>query len=400
MDSNPGRREFIRNSTAGLLAIGGATQLASAATSAQEPAKKIKVAIIGCGSVSRVYFPHLQTSKYVEIVSACDIIPERAEGRAKQFNVPNHYPNIEALLEGAPFDLLVNLTDMQAHERLNRRAIEAGKHVWSEKPIANSLAAAKELVKSAQRKNVRIWGAPTVVNSPQFAFMVKALQEKKIGKVSAAHASYGHGGPTWSPFFYTVGGGSMPDLAVYQLTYLTGLLGPAKSVVAMTSVVTPEREIVRTVNGVEERSKVKVVAEDNAMVLMDHGDGVLSHVQSGFNYFTAQEHDHVNHEHRTVTIMGNEGTMCLAGYDWAPKGVDLASHSSGGKFERHAADAQGYLWEQGATIVAETLATGKEPLFTPEHCLHVLEVMIAAKQSQTTGKRISISTSFKWPLVV
>ena len=137
--------------------------------------RKIKVGLIGCGSVSNVYLPNLSQSPYVELVSSCDIIPQRAQRQANRFGIPHHYPHIDQMLAGAAFDLLVNLTDMQEHERLNRQAIEAGKHVWSEKPMANSLVAGEALLDQAKAKGVRIWGAPTAVNSPQFAFMAKAL---------------------------------------------------------------------------------------------------------------------------------------------------------------------------------------------------------------------------------
>ena len=100
--------------------------------------KKIKVAIIGCGSVSTQYLPHLSKAKFVDIVSVCDIIPERAVTRSKEYNVPNYYPHIDKLLAGAPFDMMITLTDMQEHGRLNKQALEAGKHVWSEKPMANT----------------------------------------------------------------------------------------------------------------------------------------------------------------------------------------------------------------------------------------------------------------------
>src|SRR6476646_6171149 len=75
------------------------------------PQKKIRVAVIGCGSVSNRYLPHLSESPYVELVSTCDIIPERAIKQADAFKVPNHYPNIEKLLAGAPFDFMITLTD-------------------------------------------------------------------------------------------------------------------------------------------------------------------------------------------------------------------------------------------------------------------------------------------------
>jgi len=175
---------------------------------------------------------------------------------------------------------------MQEHERLNKLAIEAGKHVWSEKPIANSLEAGQKLLALAKEKKVRVWGAPTVVNSSQFAFMSKAISDGKLGQVAAAHATYGWSGPDWADFFYAQNGGSMPDLGVYNLTTLTGLLGPVKSVVAMTSILTSTRK-----------------------------------------------------------------------------------------------------------------ATGKEPLFTPEQALHVVEIMTAARLSQQDGRRIALRSTFTWPVI-
>ncbi|MDX1471947.1 MAG: Gfo/Idh/MocA family oxidoreductase, partial [Flavobacteriaceae bacterium] len=127
--------------------------------------RKIKVGIIGCGSVSGQYMPHLSKSPHAQIVSVCDIKPERAQSRAKEFNIPNWYPHIDKMLAGEDFDLLVNLTDMQEHGRLNRIAIDHGKNVWCEKPLANSYAEGVEILKLAKNKGVKIWGAPVVVNS-------------------------------------------------------------------------------------------------------------------------------------------------------------------------------------------------------------------------------------------
>ena len=88
----------------------------------------------------------------------------------------------------------------------------------------------------------------------------------------------------------------------------------------------------------------------------------------------------------------------MVGYDWEPLGVDLATQDSP-KLVRHATDAQGYVWQQGASLAAECLVTGKELLVTPEHALHVLEVITAARESAATGKRIALTSTFKWPLV-
>jgi predicted dehydrogenase len=353
--------------------------------------KRIRVAVIGCGSVSNMYLPHLSKSPYVELISACDIKPERAAAQAKKYNIPNQYAHIDQLLAGAPFDMMVNLTNMQEHGRLNKQALMAGKHVWSEKPMANTYAEGKALLDLARQKKLRIWGAPAVVNSPQFAFMSKAIQEGKLGKPAAAHAHYGHTGPTWSAFFYEKGGGSLPDLGVYNLATLSGLFGPVKSVMAMTSIITKERKV-------DDKGSIRVEAEDNAMVLMDHGNGVLSHVQCGFNYFDPYGHEGKGQERPTISIWGSEGNMALVGYDWAPFGVDLANSWTEPP-KRHATDTGTYVWEQGASVVAESLVTGKEPLINAEHALHVLEIIEAARASQESGKRITLQSSFPWPVV-
>ena len=382
------RRDFTKTT---LLAGAALASGAVGALAADAPAKRIRTGLIGCGSVSNQYLPQLTQCPFVEVVSLCDIKPERAQRQAERFKVAHHYPNIEAMLAGEPFDFLVDTTDMQQHEGINRRALEAGKHVWSEKPIANSLAAGQKLLQLALKKKLRLWGAPITVQSPQFAFMAKQIAAGKLGRVAAAHADYGHEGPGWSAFFYEKGGGSLPDLAVYNLTSLTGLLGPVKHVSAMLSIVTPERTV-------SDKGKIKVTEEDNAMVLLDHGRGIISHVQSGFNYFNPHGHEGSKETRHTISIVGSTGFMGLVGYDWEPLGVDLATKDSP-KIERHVTDPQSYKWQQGAALAAECLVTGRELLATPEQALHVLEIITAARESSATGRRIKLTSTFKWPLV-
>jgi predicted dehydrogenase len=183
----------------------------------------------------------------------------------------------------------------------------------------------------------------------------------------------------------------MPDLGVYNLTTLTGLLGPARAVVAMLSIVTPTRKI-------DGKGDINVSEEDNAMVVLDHGNGVLSHVQCGFNFFNPHGHVGSEENRHTISLFGSKASMGLVGYDWEPLGVDLATEAEP-EMKRHAIDSAGYVWQQGASLVAECLATGKEPLFTPEHALHVVEIIVAARESQRTGRRIDLESTFKWPIV-
>jgi len=384
------RKDFLQKTgtvTAGVML----SPLAGSHAFAVQPAKKIRIGLIGCGSVSGVYLPHLKECPYAEVVSTCDIIYERAQKRASEFAIPNSYPHIDQMLTGVPFDLMVNLTDMQEHGRLNKLALNAGRHVWSEKPMANSYQEGRALLDLAIKKGLKIWGAPAVVNSPQFAFMSNAIKQGKLGSISAGHAHYGHLGPTWSAFFYEKGGGSLPDLGVYNLATLTGLLGPARQVSAMTSIVTHSRQT-------DNKGLINVEAEDNAMILMDHGNGVLSHVQSGFNYFDPYGHQGTGQNQHTISIWGTKGNMGLVGYDWAPFGVDIATLDHEEPI-REVPDADAYVWQQGASVIAEALVTGKEPLINAEHALHVLEIIEAARKSGETGKRIDLVSKFKWPVL-
>lgn len=383
------RQEFLKMTAT----AGAALLLSSLETFAKENnATKLRVAVIGCGSVSNRYIPHLQSSALIDIVSLCDIKPERAIAQKKQYNVnAETYPNIDALLKGVPFDMMVTLTDMQLHGELNKKALMAGKHVWSEKPMANTYAEGKALLELAKSKNLRLWGAPAVVNSPQFAFMAKCIQEGKLGRLASAHGQYGHTGPGWSSFFYEKGGGSMPDLGVYNIATLTGLLGPALSIMAMTSIVNPERMI-------DEKGLVKVEAEDNAHILIDHGKGIISHVMCGFNYFDPHGHEAKGQQLHSLQIFGDKGNMRLIGYDWETNGVYL-DDSWDNPATLYEKEPGGYLWQEGATKVGESILSKTEPKINVEHALHVLEVMEAARKSSATGTKVKMQSTFKFPIL-
>ena len=387
--NNISRSEFLKSTA---LAAAGVlvSNLESWAATTDE--KKLRVALIGCGSVSNRYLPQLLSSKMIEVVSLCDIKYDRAVGQNKEYKVgAQTYRNIDEMLAGVPFDMMVTTTDMQMHGELNKKALNAGKHVWSEKPMANTYAEGKALLDLAKSKGLRIWGAPAVVNSPQFEFMSKAIQEGKLGTISAAHGQYGHTGPDWSAFFYEKGGGSMPDLGVYNMATLTGLLGPARTVMAMTSVVTHERTV-------QDKGKIKVVAEDNAQILMEHDKGVLSHVMCGFNYFDPHGHEAGNQTLHSIQVYGTRGNMRLIGYDWETNGVSMdTSETEPPKLL--CTDKGGYEWQEGARVVGESMVKKTEPRINVEHALHVLEIIEAARRSSEQGVRIQLKSTFPWPMV-
>lgn len=339
---------------------------------------RVNVALVGCGSVSNAYLRDLTTSSHARVVAVCDVMRDRAENRARQYGIPKVYTDLEAMLATETFDLLVNTTSMPHHGPCNEKALLTGRHVFCEKPIATDLAHAARLLSLADERGVQLWGAPNATLSPAFAAMAEVIAGGEIGAVHAASGRYGHGGTTWGPWFYKAGGGSLFDLGVYNVTTLTGLLGPAVSVMALAGIAVPERVI--------EGERIRVEADDNTVLVLDHGNARYSCIQTGF-VFGAQRDDW------TIEVIGTEGAMVLLGYDWAPQGVELRRKGAK-EWSRRATDQHGYLWENGASAACRHLITGEPFPMTKEHAYHVLEVMLAALESGKSGKRVPVSSRF------
>ena len=169
------------------------------------------------------------------------------------------------------------------------------------------------------------------------------------------------------------------------------LVFPALSVMAMTSIVNPERMIY-------EKGLVKVEAEDNAHILMDHGKGIISHVMCGFNYFDPHGHEAGNQTLHSIQIYGDYGNLRLIGYDWETNGV-MVDTSWDKPAVLMSTEKGGYEWQEGARVTGESIVNGTEPRINVEHALHVLEIIEAARTSSATGRKVKLKSVFPWPIV-
>jgi len=342
----------------------------------------LRLGVIGCGNVLSAYraaIDKLRLRGAVEVAVAC--------GRAMQrdsacLDLKTNLFTTEAaeVITSSEVDLVLILTSMNEHAALARAALEAGKHVLVEKPLATTLQDAAELVHLARRSRGFLVCAPFTILSPTFQTLSRRIQRGDIGRICSARARYGWSGPWWSEWFYRRGGGCLFDLGVYCLTSLTGLISPAKRVMAMTGVAIPEREI----NG----RKIRVEAEDNAQVLLDFGDGALAVVTTGF---TLQQY-------RTpaLEVYGSTGTIQMLGDDWDPDGYELWQNSAGAWQVFKETDPD-WPWTDGLRHLVECIQSGTRPLVTPEHARHVLEIMIKAQESGRDGKAVAIESTFTRP---
>lgn len=343
----------------------------------------MRVGVVGCGNVLGAYLQAsepLRARGLIELVAACGRETQRARV-VNEIGVPSFTTDYQELVRSPQVDLVLVLTSMKDHAPITRAALEAGKHVLVEKPLATSLEDAAQLVALARRSPGHLVCAPFTTLSPTFQAIARHVRRGDVGKVVSARARYGWAGPWWSEWFYKLGGGCLFDLGVYCVTTLTGLLGPVKRVMAMTGVAIPEREI----NG----RRIRVEAEDNVQVLLDFGEATFAVVTTGF---TIQQY-----RCPALELYGTTGTIQMLGDDWDPDGYELWQNERGcwQVFKETAPD---WPWTDGLRHTVDCIREGKKPLVLPEHAYHVLEIMLQAQQSAREGRALPIQSAFTSPV--
>lgn len=327
----------------------------------------IRVGVIGCGSVAKKYIPHMQRMNIprprVDIAVVCDTDERRREEAAQRYGLNVFTTDYHEVLSDPAIDLVLVLTSMPHHGEVTKAALQAGKHVLVEKPMAMTLPEAAEIVDLARTSPGFLVCAPHVVLSPTYQAIWKRLEQGDIGQVLTARGFYGWAGPDWGPWFDQPGGGPMFDLGVYNVTTLTGLLGPAQRVMAMSGIAIPKRVV--------DDELIQVQTDDNMQLLLDFGDARYAVVTTGF---TIQRYNVPG-----IELYGTAGTIQMIGEDWAPTGYELWQNDAG--CWQIFQDESVWPWSDGIRHIIACIETGTPPVVTPEHAFHVLEIMLKSAES-------------------
>jgi predicted dehydrogenase len=354
----------------------------------------IRLGVVGCGSVFWTPYmsliERLRGQGRVEVTAVYDSDPGKRRMAAERLDLTPDLPDDVAVCRHPEVDVVLVLTSMAEHGRLARAALEAGRHVLVEKPVATSLAEAEEVLAAAESAPGHLLCAPHILLSPTYRAMHARVRAGEIGGLLTARGRYGWAGPDWSRWFYEPGGGALFDLGVYNVTSLCGFFGPARRVTAMTGVAIPERII----NG----EPMRVQAEDNAHVLIDFGDARFAVVTTGFTF--------QRYRSPCLELYGTHGVLQMLGDDWAPEGYELwrnteRSSSAGtgdaGAWELHPETDPTWPWTDGLRHLVECVETGQEPVIRPEHAYHALEIMLAAQAAGADGRAREIASDFPAP---
>lgn len=345
----------------------------------------LRIGIIGCGRVMvgpyMALLERMQCRGDVSIEIVCDIDEQKARWAAEQFGVRRVTGEATDVIESADLDIVMILSSMNEHGPFTLAALRAGKHVLVEKPMATDLPTAREIVELARTSSGLLVVAPHIVLSPTYRAIQRHISRGDIGPVYSARARYGWSGPDWGEWFYRPGGGAMFDLGVYNVTALTGLIGPVRRVAGMVGTAIRER----IVNGV----LTPVEADDNAHILLDFGDSRYAVVTTGF---TIQKY-----RSPAIEIYGGAGTIQMLGDDWDPDGYELWRNSAGA-WQTFIETDPSWPWTEGIRHLVECIRSGRRPINTPEHAFHVLEIMLKAGEAGRTGQALPIESTFE-PIV-
>ena len=339
-----------------------------------------RLGIIGLGSVFtgpyRSLIRRLEQEGLVTVAAVHDSDEGKCEAGARLVGAEQAASG-GAVIARDDVDVVLILTAMNAHGPLARAALEGGKHVLVEKPMATSLADAAELVELSRSSQGLLVCAPHIILSRTYRELHARVRAGAIGDVVLARARYGWAGPWWGRWFYEPGGGSLFDLGVYNLTSLCGFMGPVRRVTALVGTAIPERVV--------EGETMAVQADDNAHVLLDFGQSRFASIACGF---TMQKY-----RSPAIELYGTDGVLQMLGDDWAPEGFEQWLNTRG-VWEVSPEPEPGWPWTAGLQHLVECAEAGRATVTRPEHAYHALEVMLAAKRSAVEGRVIEIESDF------
>jgi len=350
----------------------------------------VKVGVIGCGVISGTYLGVCKRFSVLEVVAVADLDEARARAKAEAFGVPKVL-SPEALLEDPEVELVLNLTVPSAHAAVSRAALEAGKSVYSEKPLAVRTEDGRALLEAAARRGLRVGCAPDTFLGGGLQTCRKLLDEGWIGQPLAATAFMMSSGPeSWHPdpaFFYKVGAGPMFDMGPYYLTALVNLMGPVRRVAGSAVAGLKERLVTsQPLFG----TAVAVETPTHVTALLDFASGAVGTLLTSF--------DAVASELPRIEIYGTEGTLSLPDPNTfgGPVRVQRRGAQSWSDFpltHPYTANSRGL----GMADMAYALRSGRPHRASGELALHVLDAMQSVLTAAQEGRHLELSSTCERP---
>jgi predicted dehydrogenase len=355
-------------------------------------APKLRIGVVGCGKISGKYLATAKKFPVLDIVACADLIPKAAKTVAADFKIPKVLTTPQ-LLADPEIDIVLNLTVPKAHAEISIAALNAGKHVYTEKPLGVTRHEGEAILKAAAKNKKLVCGAPdTFLGSGQQTAR-QAIDSGQIGRpvgFTAFMMCPGH--ESWHPspeFYYEAGGGPMLDMGPYYITALLNLLGPVKRLTGFASIAIPDRTIT---SKPKHGQKIKVQTPDHIVGSMEFSQGAVGTIVTSFATRFAP-YDSAN----PITIFGTEGTLLVPdpnhfeGPVWLRKNDDkkfrklkpIWKH----KYERSV----------GLAEMAHAILERRTPRCSGDQLFAVLDLMLGFLDSSAEGRMFEPSMEYSRP---
>ncbi|UUX96834.1 Gfo/Idh/MocA family protein [Aquabacterium sp. J223] len=371
-------------------------------------AAPIGLAIVGCGFVADYYLQTVRLHPGLSVRGLHDRLPDRARALAGAYG-QSVYPTLEAALADPAVQIVLNLTNPREHHAVSRQALLAGKHVYSEKPIAMEMDQARELVDMAESRGLQIVSAPCSLLGETAQTLWRALRHNAVGRVRLVYAEMDDGLVHRMPYrkWQSVSGVPWPykdefevgctlEHAGYYVTWLAAWFGPAKAVTAFASVQVPDKLPAEPLTPPD--------APDFSVACIEFDSGVVARLTCSI----VAPHDH------TLRVIGDEGV--LSTHDcwhyrspvWHRRLLSVRRKTFLSPFKtRHrlpapphgkpqTKGAQVMDFARGPAELADALREGRLCRITPRFSLHVNEIALAIHHAaRVNGLRQPMTTTFE-----
>jgi predicted dehydrogenase len=354
----------------------------------------VGVGVIGAGVISTQYLENLTRAGDVRVAMVADLDLDRAAARAAAHGIAAS-GSPKDLLARDDIEIVVNLTIPAAHVPVSLEAIAAGKHVWSEKPLALDRESGARVIAAAREAGVRVACAPDTVLGAGIQTGRRMLEAGVIGEPLTALTLFEVSGPeSWHPapdFLYARGGGPLFDMGPYYLSTLVQLLGPVSGVVARASKATTTRRIGSGPRA-GETFPVEVPTHIGALIDLHRGMSAIS----TFSFQSSRPRVGV------VEITGTDGTLVLPDPNMFEGTIRVWRDGMREESEAEAHPATGSTFSRGAGVVelARAIRAGRPERASGDVAYHVLDVMVSITESAERGEPVRVESMVEVPPVL
>ncbi len=379
-------------------------------------ADPLRIGVVGVGALAlRGILPHLTQADVgdrVVLTALCDPVTERLQAAAERFGVRETFSDLRELLAADVVDAVTIASPIGLHYEHARLAVEAGKHVHVNKTMTTTVAEADALIALARERDLRVVASPGEILRPQISRTRELIEDGAIGRLSWAicgtpFESYHEsdeperrgevGGTPIDPgwYFRKPGGGPLYDMTVYALHQLTGVLGPACRVTALSGVLVPERSFLGR--------SIATEADDNTIILLDFGESVFA---IGFGTVAGALTDQFG----AARYFGTRGTIegvLLNGEPFEFTGRELTADAPPSDWDAqmrvlphvtgvHRELPEAHVFEDVMQLVRWVKEGVPSPV-TGEHARHVIDIIESAYRAAESGTTQKLATTFELP---